>query len=793
MKLRKSLSTKIILLVEAILLFSSAVFCGISISRAQIGIRQAIRQRMVDIANCAAGSVNGDILKALKAGDEYTPEYRIVYDSMAVFRDNAELEYIYAIRDEGNGRFTFVVDTDPDEPARFGDEVMYTEALNRASQGTTSVDEVPYSDQWGDFYSAYSPVFDSSGKVAGIVAADFSVAWFDAQMQEQTLSNVRSYAVILGVTILAAAALCLAVVRPYVRQQEQLLEEKVTAESANQAKSEFLANMSHEIRTPINAVLGMNEMILRESRQGRELPAGQTEEVRETFDQIGFYAREAESAGRSLLTLINDILDFSRIEAGRMELVGGPYQLSAVLNDVSSTCGFRAREKGLEFIFDTDPSLPDQLFGDEVRVREILMNLLTNAVKYTERGFVRFTVRGGERSGSAIALKFIVEDSGVGIRREDMGKLFSKFQRLDLQRNSTVEGSGLGLVITKSLLDMMDGTISVESEYGRGSVFTVILPQRIVTDASAGDPQVRMSGGLKGTEYRTAFRAPEARILIVDDTKINLTVTAGLLKNTGIRTDTAAGGAEAVALAERNAYDLILMDQRMPVMDGTETLRRIRQLADNHNSGIPVICLTADAIVGAKERYLAEGFTDYLSKPVDGRQLEAMLMRHLPAEKVIPAAAETDTPKEEPSVPPVNRDDYAPLRASGIDPESALRYCQGNGELYRTLLNDFAREYPEKADVLRRAVASGDWKNYCVFVHALKSSSRLLGVRDLSEAAARLEAASSDGDIDTVRREHEPMMARYEAVSRTIRGYLEVPEAEEDPEVLEFIPDDAGL
>ena len=320
MKSRGSLSRKIILLVTALLLFSSALFCVISIYRSQVGIRKAIQQRMVDIANCAAGSVNGDILESLTAADIDTPEYKTVFDSIAVFRDNVELDYIYAIKDEGNGRFTFTVDTDLTDPGAFGDEVKYTEALNTAARGTTAVDEVPYSDRWGDFYSAYSPVFDSAGKVAGIVAADFSVAWFDAQLQAQSADTVRAYVVILLVTLLAAAVLCFLTVRPFVRMQEQLLEEKVTAESANQAKSDFLANMSHEIRTPINAMLGMNELVLRESSQGKELPEGDTEGVRKAFDQIGSYARDAERAGQSLLSIINDILDFSRIESGRMEL-----------------------------------------------------------------------------------------------------------------------------------------------------------------------------------------------------------------------------------------------------------------------------------------------------------------------------------------------------------------------------------------------------------------------------------------------------------------------------------------
>ena len=800
MKAGKSLSTKIILMVVAIVLFSGGIFCVISISRAQVAIRKAIQQRMVDIANCASGSVNGDILKDLYPGDEDTPEYKTVYDSIAVFRDNAELEYIYGIRDEGDGRFTFTVDPDLDAPANFGDEVKYTEALERASKGVTAVDEVPYTDQWGEFYSAYSPVFDSAGRVVGIIGADFSREWFDGQLRDQMLPNVLSYVVILLVTLLAAVALCLVTVRPYVRLQEQLLEEKVTAESANQAKSDFLASMSHEIRTPINAVLGMNEMILRESRQGSELTAGKPEETRKAFDQIGVYAGEVDSAGRSLLTIINDILDFSKIEAGRMELVKAHYQLSSLLNDVSNMILFKARDKNLDFTVKVDSSLPDNLFGDELRVREIITNILNNAVKYTEKGYVRMTVHGRDIVGSTIRLVVVVEDSGIGIKKADMDKLFSKFQRLDMQRNSTVEGSGLGLVITRRLLDMMDGTISVESEYGRGSAFTVTIPQRIVTPEPMGEfrTQAEMDAG-RVEAYHEAFRAPDARILIVDDTKMNLMVTASLLKSTQIRIDTAGGGAESVAMAAEKAYDVILMDQRMPEMDGTEALRLIRAQENSASREAPVICLTADAIAGARERYLSAGFTDYLTKPVDGRKLEAMLMRYLPKEKVI-AAAETET--EAPAQPeqPAQAEDgaQAALRAAGIDPETGLNYCQGDEELYRSLLGEYVRDHPEKSAAILRNYETGNWKDYGIYVHALKSSSRMLGAQELSGMAAQLEKAADAGDEETIRRGTGPMMERYRATVQAIRSCMppeapepaDGPEPEEDPEVMEFSPEE---
>ena len=783
MKAGKSLSTKIILIVVTILFLSTAVFCVVSVSRTRIGIRRAIQQRMADIANCAAGSVSGDILKTLRPGDEDTPGYKAVYDSMAVFRDNAELEYVYAIRDEGSGKFTFIVDTDPDEPGAFGDEVKYTEALNRASKGTTAVDEVPYSDQWGSFYSAYSPVHDSGGGIVGIVAADFAKEWFDAQLHDQTLSTIRDYLIVLVLMILGAVALCLVIVRPYVKLQEQLLGEKVVAESANQAKSEFLANMSHEIRTPINAVLGMNEMILRESIKARKLTEEQTEEALESLDQIGTYAAEVDSAGRNLLTIINDILDFSKIEAGRMELVKSRYRLSTLLNDVSNMISYKAKEKGLEFTLETEEELPDNLFGDAGRVREVITNILNNAVKYTEQGYVRMKVHARDLIGCTIRLVFTVEDSGIGIRQEDMNRLFTKFERLDMERNSTVEGSGLGLVITRRLLDMMAGTISVESEYGKGSVFTITIPQRVALGEPAEEIQTRPAE--EQTEYRESFRAPDASVLIVDDTKMNLTVTVSLLKDTGVRIHTALSGAEAIAMAEKNAYDVIFMDQRMPEMDGTETLHHIRGMRESPNSKTPVICLTADAIDGARERYIAAGFTDYLTKPVGARELEETLMKYLPAEKV----THTETQAEKASGNSGNGS-YLFLHKAGIDPETGLFYCQGDQELYHTLLTEYERDYPERAEALRRHFKAENWKDYGIYAHSLKSSSKMLGAQELSGMAAALEAAAKAEDGDPIRRDHEAVMARYETTVKAIRKQIGTPEAEEDLDVIEFEPEE---
>ena len=500
----------------------------------------------------------------------------------------------------------------------------------------------------------------------------------------------------LGISVLICAVLFFAIARFYYldfknerdrlrRMQEMMIEkqrqtyeakalrlEKDAAEQANRAKSNFLAEMSHEIRTPINAVLGMNEMILRESGD---------EAVRE-------YARGTERAGRSLLGIINDILDFSRIETGRMEIVCAPYRLSSLLNDVCDIALSQACSKNLAFDAEVDGTMPDVLLGDEARIRQVITNVLSNAVKYTNEGGVTLRARG-TRDGDALNLLVSVADTGIGIREEDMNILFEKFARVDLERNKTVEGTGLGLAITQNLLRLMNGSIRVESEYGRGSVFTVAIPQRIVSDEPVGDfRETRTRGPRNAT--RESFRAPDARVLAVDDTEMNLAVIRGLLQETELRIDTAVSGAEALRLTKETRYDLILMDQRMPGMDGTETLRRIRGQEGGLNNETPVICLTADAVQRAEERYLAQGFTGYISKPVEGAALEAALMERLPAEKVIRVQRESAAKGPEREQP----GQAVPVTAEGLSPEEAL-------EEIRTRTPEWLASYRALAGVLR--------------------------------------------------------------------------------------------
>lgn len=776
-------------MVECILLISSILFCSVSIYRSRVGIRKAIQQRMLDIANCAAGSVSGEVMKNFTEDQIGSVAYNNVYDTLTIFRDNVELEYVYCIKEDTPGNFIFIMDTDPVSPAIYGDSVEYTEALAQAGRGTAAVDEVPYTDQWGSFYSAYSPVFDSTGKVVGIVVADFSSDWFDGQLASQTRSMVLGYAVILLFSLLFAGVLSFLIVKPYVKAQGELLEEKVRAESASNAKSDFLANMSHEIRTPINAVLGMNEMIIREDNRALDVAESDPMLVQEALENINVYAGDVKKAGHNLLAIVNDILDFSKIEAGRMELAEAPYQLSSLINDINNMIMFKAQDKGLVFNVEADPSLPDELSGDEVRVRQILTNLLNNAVKYTEKGSVILKLRGKKQDENTLILTIVVWDTGIGIKPEDKEQLFNKFERLEMDRNSTVEGTGLGLAITHNLIELMGGNIEVESEYGKGSIFTVNIPQKIVSGSTLGDLQTRLKDNAPGNRpYKESFRAPDATILIVDDTRINLTVAVNLLKNTKMKIDTATSGEEAVNMASKTRYDVIFMDQRMPGMNGTEAFHKIRETENGASKDVPVICLTADAVIGAKERYLSEGFSDYLTKPIDNFALENMLMKYLPEEKVELVNEEiTEVSEDERSV----EEEFAVLRSVGIEPRAGLKYCQDDVFFYKALLAEYAYGELEKAHNLQKSYEAENWHDYSIYVHSLKSSSKMIGASALSVRAAKLEAAANISDTGTIHTEHDNMMEEYEVLTAVIRSLL--PKSATDPEnddIKEFSPSD---
>ena len=522
--------------------------------------------------------------------------------------------------------------------------------------------------------------------------------------------------------------------------------EKLSAEASSEAKTSFLANMSHEIRTPINAIIGMDEMIIRESKE-----AG-----------IIRYANNIRNASKTLLSLINDILDFSKVESGKMEIINSNYQVSSMLNDLVNMIQSRASDKSLELILDIDEQLPCELYGDEVRLRQIITNLLTNAVKYTKEGSVTLKIRVTKLENSIGRLDVAVIDTGIGIRKEDQGKLFDSFQRVDEAKNHNIEGTGLGLALTKYLLEAMGSKLLLESEYGKGSAFYFGLEQKIVDDTPIGDYQKMYEKSRQENErYRESFQAPDALILVVDDTRMNLEVCKGLLKKTKVQIDVAESGAECLQMCEQKEYHLILLDHKMPHMDGVECLQRIRQQEEGLNTNTTVIALTANAITGAKEYYLKNGFDDYLSKPVQGEKLEQLLCQYLPSELLLSPEEATIASYETMSteVPEI----------IGIDEEDALSYAGESQEEYLKNLKLYLEEYDSKRTQIQEAFEKDDWENYQILAHSIKSTSRLIGANDMSLLAKSMEEAAAKRNAIRIRGDHEVFMDQYERLCQRIK------------------------
>ncbi len=541
---------------------------------------------------------------------------------------------------------------------------------------------------------------------------------------------------------------------------------------ASHAKSQFLAQMSHEIRTPINAVLGMNEMILRES----------------TDNDILEYAANIDSAGNTLLSLINSILDFSKIEDGKMELVPVKYDTASLINDLYHSIIQRADAKGLAFVIDADENLPCMLFGDDVRVSQVIMNLLTNAVKYTEKGTVTLTVSIAEMNEKTVKLHISVKDTGIGIKPEDLGRLFESFERLDEIRNRNIEGTGLGMSIVSSLLKMMGSELMVKSKYNAGSEFYFVLEQGIADSTPIGNLRERMNKRTERKSNADVISAPGARILLVDDNEMNLKVARNLLKLCSIKPDMASSGAEAIEYMRHNTYDIVFLDHMMPKMDGIETLRKMKS-EDLVPDNTAVVALTANAVVGAREMYLKDGFKDYLSKPMEVKTLVEKLKKYLP-ESAYLKSNETAAAKAGTGIPEISSADgdeimeFAPeensggsggavydkekLSAAGIGVSVGLDYSGNDEELYAEILGEFAASCGDKIKALDELLEKEDWKTYEIKVHALKSNARMIGAEALAVRALKLEEAAKNGDIAYIRSNHASFAAESEKTVKAI-------------------------
>lgn len=523
---------------------------------------------------------------------------------------------------------------------------------------------------------------------------------------------------------------------------KKLAEAAEAANLANEAKSHFLSTMSHDIRTPMNAILGLNEMVLRDSHE----------------EEIVAYSESIRTAGKTLMGIINDILDFSKIEAGKMDIIDVDYSFVSMLNDLVNMVQGKARDKGLSFDIEVDRDIPAILHGDEIRIKQVITNILSNAVKYTKEGSITFKAgfEKMEENPDSVKLIISVKDTGIGIKPEDMDRLFVAFERIDENKNRNIEGTGLGMSIAQSFLRMMGSSIEVESQYGKGSTFSFELVQGVRDWSPIGNYEETFKRAVSERQrYRESFTAPDARLLVVDDTEVNLLVFKNLLKRTKLQIDTATSGNEGIALYKRNKYDAIFLDHMMPEKDGIETITEMKGIQDSPNTLTPIICLTANAISGMREMYINAGFNDYITKPIDPKRLEVLLFEYLPKEKIAPASDDSS-----------DGDCFIPdfvWKIRSIDVNAGILHC-GSQKSYMDTLKTYFDSGQKNAEEIEKYWNGKDIKNTTVKIHALKSTSRVIGAMELGDFAARLEKAGEEGDVKTLETDIEKLLIMYRSL-----------------------------
>lgn len=540
-------------------------------------------------------------------------------------------------------------------------------------------------------------------------------------------------------TVLALGLLFLLIMAIVKTGQDLFLIEKNKQQAimAKEAQAKFLASMSHEIRTPINAVIGMNEMILRESDN-------------ETIQE---YANNIQRASNMLLELVNEVLDFSKVESGKLELIEETYDFASMIQDEILLLNARAQGKPINIQIDIDSKLPSKLLGDELRLKQVLTNLLSNAVKYTKEGKVIFRAFFQWIDSENINLGFSVSDTGVGIKEEDLTHLFDSFKRLELSKNRNIEGTGLGLNIVKGLVDLMQGNIYVKSEYGKGSTFSIFIPQKVVDKEPIGSfDEISHKQEEKKRKQDGFVVAPRAQILVVDDNSMNLTVIKELLKRTEMKIDYAKSGMECLEYTRQNHYDMILLDHMMPQMDGIETLKKLRGESLNPNQNAIVVALTANAVSGSREMYLANGFNDYLSKPIQVDKLDEMLFAYLPEDLIQKEIPESDL--------------------FYVDLNTGLYYCKNSESFYKEILALFCEECVNYISLLEKYFVEKEWQRYSNIAYELKTNALNIGAANFSKLSQKYEIAAGEGNIVLLNEEHANYVQKIKDFVKVVEKML---------------------
>ena len=699
----------ILFLFSGAIVLIECIYTGIKLSNFSRYIYEETEKRITSTSRYAAEIVTAEELDELQTPDDMAkPLFSELRERMIKFAELNEIKYVYYMRNNAGGMAQYIIDNDISEgTVNLSTEPFKWEKsawMTLKGNGVTA-EMFSYSEGYEGLISAFAPVFDADGNIVAVVGVDIS----DEQIKS-IRSTMNALMPILAGGVLVILTCGLLTVFVYSRLDKERLLALENAIQANRAKSSFLSNMSHEIRTPMNSIIGMAELLSKES-----LNEKQSECV-----------KDIKISATALLGIINDILDVSKIEADKLQLNPITYDIKQLLKNIETMFIFTAKGKGISFEMNILNEMPICLYGDDIRVRQILVNILGNAVKFTHKGGVVLNIRTADDK-----IFFDVIDTGIGMKKEDMPKIFADFSQIDMGNNRNIQGTGLGLSITKSLVAIMEGEIDVESEYGKGTTFHVVLPLVI-----GNIEDLR-----KNEEESHSIYAPDASILVVDDNEMNLKVASGLLHLSGISCDTVMSGAKAIAMIASKKYDIVFMDHMMPEMDGVETTERLREIYSADE--LTIVALTANAIAGTQNILLQAGMNDYLSKPIDPSRLNQVLEKWLPADKL-----------KKPPDENLNSDSTEPLselfmqigEIEEIDLQLGLQRIAGQQDIYEQSLRIFLRRLPGNMEKLKSFLNNGDLKGFSIEVHGLKGSLNNLGATSLASMAESLEFKSKNND-----------------------------------------------